>query len=185
MVISTTWALPFGKGRRFLSSAPGIVDKVLGGWNTQTISTFASGQYFSPSFSGTNPSNTNTSGGLPDRIADGNLPSDQRSFVRWFNPAAFAIPQPGSYGNSGGNILVGQGISVHHVSIAKTFAITERIKTTFTGQLSNVFNHPHFNSPPNTSINNPNPGQFTSEIAYYNPERQGARQIGLKIRLEW
>jgi hypothetical protein len=184
VVISTTWALPFGKGRRFLSSAPGIVDKVLGGWNTQTVSTFATGPYFSPSFSGTNPSNTNTSGGLPDRIANGNFSSDQHSVVRWFDPAAFAVPQPGNYGNSGGNILVGQGINVHHLSVAKTFPITERFKMTFTGQMSNIMNHPHFSSI-NTSINNPNPGQYTSEIAQYNPEKQGARQIGMKIRLEW
>jgi hypothetical protein len=70
------------------------------------------------------------------------------------------------------------------LSVAKTFPITERFKMTFTGQMSNIMNHPHFSSI-NTSINNPNPGQYTSEIAQYNPEKQGARQIGMKIRLEW
>jgi len=184
VVVSTTWALPVGKGRRFLSTAPGVVDRVLGGWNLQTISTFASGGYFSPGFSGTNPSNTNTSGGLPDRIADGNLPSGVRNDNRWFDATAFAVPQAGHFGNSGGNVLVGQGISVHHLSIAKTFAIFERLRMTMTGQISNLFNHPHFNNP-NTTINNPNPGLFTSEIPQYNPERQGARQIGMKIRIEW
>jgi hypothetical protein len=184
VVVSTTWAVPFGKGRHFLSSAPVIVDRILGGWNLQTISTFASGGYFSPGFSGTNPSNTNTSGGLPDRIADGNLPSGERTDNRWFDANAFAIPQPGHFGNSGGNVLVGQGINVHHLSIAKTFPIYERLRFTLTGQMSNLFNHPHFNNP-NSTINNPNPGLFTSEIPQYNPERQGARQIGLKLRLEW
>ena len=85
VVVSTTWALPVGKGRRFLSTAPAVVDRVLGGWNLQSISTFASGGYFSPGFSGTNPSNTNTSGGLPDRIADGNLSvrrADRQPVVR-------------------------------------------------------------------------------------------------------
>jgi len=184
VVVSTTWAVPVGKGRRFLVNAPAVVDRVLGGWNLQSISTFASGPYFSPGFSGTNPSNTNTSGGLPDRIANGNLPSDQRSDNRWFDATAFAIPQAGHFGNSGGNVLVGQGISVHHLSIAKTFPIFEHLRFTLTGQISNLFNHPHFNNP-NTTINNPNPGLFTSEIPQYNPERQGARQIGLKLRLEW
>jgi hypothetical protein len=181
---STTWAVPVGKGRHFLSNAPLVVDEFFGGWDLQTVSTIASGGYFSPSFSGTNPSNTNTSGGLPDRIADGNLPSSQRSNGQWFDPKAFAIPQPGHFGNSGANILVAPGIFVHHLSIAKTFSITERIKTTFTGQISNLFNHPHFNTPNNT-INNPNPGMFTSEVYYYNPERQGARQIALKLRVAW
>jgi hypothetical protein len=184
VVVSTTWAVPVGKGRRFLGNAPAVVDRVLGGWNLQSISTFASGPYFSPGFSGTNPSNTNTSGGLPDRIRDGNLPSDQRTDNRWFDGTAFAVPQAGHFGNSGGNVLVGQGISVHHLSIAKTFHIFEQLRLTMTGQISNLFNHPHFNNP-NSTINNPNPGLFTSEIAQYNPERQGARQIGLKLRLEW
>jgi len=184
VVVSTTWAVPVGKGRHFLSGAPAVVDRVLGGWNLQTISTLASGGYFSPAFSGTNPSNTNTSGGLPDRLADGNLPSGQRTDNRWFDANAFAIPQPGHFGNSGGNVLVGQGINVHHLSIAKTFPIFEQLRMTVTGQISNALNHPHFNNPNNT-INNPNPGLFTSEIPQYNPERQGARQIGLKLRLEW
>ena len=79
---------------------------------------------------------------------------------------------------------MGQGINVHHLSLAKTFNIWEQLRFTMTGQISNMFNHPHFNNP-NPSINNPNPGMFTSEIAQFNPERQGARQIGLKLRLEW
>jgi hypothetical protein len=187
--ISATWMVPFGKGRHFLSGAPRAVDAVLGGWMLQTIGTFASGTYFSPSFTGTNPSNTNTSGGLPDCLADGNLPNGTRTWNQWFNPAAFAIPQPGHFGNCGGNTLVGPGIYVVHSSLSKDFRITERFKATLTGQVSNVMNHPSLGSgtppTPNTAINQPNPGQFTSEVPYFNPERQGARQVGLKLRLAW
>ena len=187
--ISATWVIPFGKGRQHLASAPGIVDAVVGGWNLQTIGTLASGTYFSPSFTGTNPANTNTSGGLPDCLADGNLPNGTRTWNRWFDPSAFAIPQPGHYGNCGGNTLVGPGIYVMHASLSKDFHITERLKATLTGQFSNLFNHPSLGSgtppTPNTAINQPNPGQFTSEVPYFNPERQGARQVGLKLRLAW
>ena len=118
--------IPFGKGRQHLGSAPGMVDAVVGGWNLQTIGTFASGTYFSPSFTGTNPSNTNTSGGLPDCLADGNLPNGTRTWNRWFDASAFAIPQPGHFGNCGGNTLVGPGIYVMHASLSKDFHITER-----------------------------------------------------------
>jgi len=182
--LSSTWAVPVGKSRRFLSNAPGIVDKAIGGWGLQYISYFATGGYFSPSYSGSDPSNTNTVGGLPDRIADGNKPADQRSKTQWFDPTAFAVPTPGHFGNSGVNILEGQGLNVHHLSIAKSFAITERFKTTFTAAISNMFNHPHFNNP-NTNISNPNPGQFTSIIPDYNPEKQSNRHIALKLRVEW
>ena len=70
--ISMSWALPVGKGQPYLGNANKVVDAVLGGWNLQSIATFASGTYFSPSFTGTNPANTNTSGGLPDCLRNGN-----------------------------------------------------------------------------------------------------------------
>jgi len=187
--ISATWIIPVGKGRQNLSNANRVVDAVVGGWSLQSIATFASGTYFSPSFTGTNPSNTNTSGGLPDCLSNGNLPNGTRNWNTWFNAAAFAIPQPGQYGNCGGDTLVGPGIYVLHASLSKDFHIFERLKATFTMQVSNVMNHPSMGNgtppTPNTSINQPNPGQFTAEEPYYNPERQGARQIGLKLRLSW
>jgi hypothetical protein len=187
--ISATWLIPLGKGRQFLAGAPGVVNAIVGGWNLQTIGTLASGTYFSPSFTGTNPANTNTSGGLPDCLSNGNLPNGTRTWNQWFNPAAFAIPQPGQYGNCGGDTLVGPGIYVMHASLSKDFHITERLKASLTGQFSNLFNHPSLGSgtppTPNTAINQPNPGQFTSEVPYFNPERQGARQVGLKLRLSW
>jgi len=187
--MSATWLLPFGKGRHYLTGAPRAVDAVVGGWNLQAIGTLASGTYFSPSFTGTNPSNTNSSGGLPDCLSNGNLPNGTRTWNQWFNPAAFAIPQPGHFGNCGGDTLVGPGIYVMHASLSKDFVITERLKASLTGQFSNIFNHPSLGSgtppTPNTSINQPNPGQFTAEVPYFNPERQGARQVGLKLRLVW
>ena len=186
--ISMSWALPVGKGQPYLGNANGVVDAILGGWNLQSIATFASGTYFSPSFTGTNPSNTNTSGGLPDCLRNGNLPNGTRTWNQWFDPTAFAIPQPGHFGNCGINTLVGPGIYVLHASLSKDFKITERFKATLTGQVSNVLNHPSFGSSPptpNTAINQANPGQFTGEQDYFNPERQGARQVGLKLRLVW
>lgn len=183
-VIYTNWQMPFGKGRRYLSNAPGIVDRLIGGWMLQTVSYFASGTYFSPSFSGSDPSNTDTFGGLPDRIADGNLPSGQRSPDLWFDPSAFAEPAPGHYGNSGANILEAQGINVHHLSLAKRFPLTERFSATFTGAISNLFNTPHFASI-RTDILNPGAGQYTSVVADYNPEKQTGRRVSLKLRVEW
>lgn len=185
-VTSFTWAVPVGQGRRFLTNAPGIVDHILGGWGIQAVSTLASGAYFSPGFSGSDPSNTGTSGGLPDRVADGNKDPNDRTRLQWFDPTAFVAPAKniGRFGNSGANILLGNGINVHHLSIAKTFSMTERFKWTLTGAFSNLFNHPHFNNP-NTNISNPDPGRYTSTVANYNPEKQSYRQIDVKIRLQW
>lgn len=183
-VTSLTWALPVGKGRRFMANAPGPVEQILGGWGIQAVSTFATGGYFSPSFSGSDPSNTNTSGGLPDRVANGNKDSGSRTRLQWFDPLAFTVPTNGHFGNSGANILLGNGINVTHLSVAKAFPVTERFKVTLTGAFSNLFNHPHFNNPL-TNISTADPGKFTSTVANYNPEKQSYRQVDVKIRLEW
>jgi carboxypeptidase family protein len=195
----TIWEVPVGRNRHFLSKAPAVVNHLIGGWNLQTISYFGSGQYFSPAFNTVDPSNTNSQGGLPDRIGDGNLSGDARTKTRWFDPSAFKIPgcpdskplcssserqNVGRFGNSGVNILEGQGLNVHHVSVAKTFPFTEQWKMTLTGEISNLFNHQHFNNP-NNNISNANPGQFTSTIPNYNPEKQSYRQVALKLRIEF
>ncbi len=183
-VTSLTWALPFGQGRRFMVHSSPIVENVLGGWGIQAVTTWASGTCFSPAFSGSDPSNTNTSGGLPDRIADGNKSGGSRTRLQWFDPTVFAVPANGHFGNSGGNILLGYPVHVSHLSVAKTFPVTERFKVSLTGAFSNLFNQPHFNNPLNT-ITTPDPGRFTSTIANYNPEKQSYRQVDVKIRLEW
>ena len=196
-MISTMWQMPWGQGRRFLSSSPAIVDHFIGGWTVQTIAYLATGVYFSPQFSGFDPSGTNTSGGLPDRISDGNLSGDLRTKDQWFNPLAFKIPgcpdanpvcsnpvRTGHYGNAGANTLVGQGINVYHLSLAKRFRLTERIGFTLTSAISDLFNHPHFQNPQN-NISNPNPGKFTALVPDYNPEKQAGRHISVKLRIEW
>jgi hypothetical protein len=182
-VTSLTWALPFGKQQKFLSTAPGIVDAVLGGWTTQFISTFASPTYVSPAYSGSDPSGTNTSGGLPDAVTSPYSGFD-RTTNKWFNPAAFAVPQKGTFGNSSPNSLEGFGIAVQHLSLAKSFRITERLRTTLTGSFSNLFNHPHMNAI-NTNISNPNPGMFTSTRPNYEPEKTSYRQVDVKLRIQW
>jgi hypothetical protein len=182
-VTSFTWQLPVGRQRRFLANAPRVVDYVLGGWTTQFISTFATPTYVSPSFSGSDPSGTNTSGGLPDTIASP-YANFNRTITQWFNPVAFAVPPKGRFGNASPNSLEGYGIKVQHLSVAKNFRITERLKTTLTGAFSNLFNHPHFQGI-NTNISNPSPGMFTSTRPNYEPEKQSYRQIDLKFRIEW
>jgi hypothetical protein len=182
-VSSMTWNLPFGRQQRYLADAPRAVDYVLGGWTTQFISTFASPTWVSPSFSGSDPSGTNTSGGLPDAVGS---PYDgfTRTPAQWFNPRAFAVPARGTFGNAIQNSLEGYGVKVQHLSLAKGFHITERVKTTLTAAFSNLFNHPHFQSI-NINISNPNPGMFTGTRPNYEPEKQSYRQIDLKLRIEF
>jgi hypothetical protein len=184
-VIVSTWRVPLGRGRKFLSGSSAVVDHVLGGWTLSTISYLTSGFFFSPGFSGSDPSNTNTVGGLPDRIGNGNLPSGDRSYSRWFDPTAFRVPEPGRFGNSAPNVLVGQGINAHHLGIAKRFRLTERLSTTFTAQISDVFNTPHFNEPSGNTSVPATVGRFTSIVSDFGAEKHNGRRISLVLRVDF
>lgn len=185
-VINTIWDLPFGKNRRWMNTSNAVAQFVLGGWQTQTVSYFQSGQYFSPTFAGSDPSNTNTIGGTPDRIANGNLDPGQRTVDRWFDASAFAVPQPGRYGNSGLNILEGPGWNVHHLALVKEFRVTEKWKVMFQGNIANIFNTPHYNFPnANISV----PGQvarlFQPQDGGNPREKSANREVTLRLRIEF
>ncbi len=185
VVLNTIWELPFGHGRRFLNALPGAADQILGGWKLVWVAYLQTGQYFSPTFSGSDPSNTNTSGGLPDRICDGNLPPGQRNVDRWFDVGCFAVPPKGRFGNSGMNILEGPGMHVHNVTLLKQFRITERLKLDYMVMAGNLFNHPNFMQP-TTNVTVPSgAGRVYRTPDLYSGERAGARMIEMRVRLQF
>lgn len=170
---TVTYALPFGHGKRYLNSAGGVTDHVVGGWSTNVITYLASGTWFSPSYAANSstralndPSGTNTLGGLPDLVGDPNNVSGGKSKTNWFNTAAFAIPQLGNFGNALPNSLVGQKLYQTHLSFVKSTNITERVKFNFVTQISNLFNHAQFVNP-GGSINTAGGNQFTSQIGTF------------------
>ena len=185
VVLNTLWQLPFGKGAHFLNNAPRAVDAVLGGWKLAWVSILQTGQYFSPAFSGADPSGTNTSGGLPDRIANGNLPTDQRSIAHWFDTGAFVRPPTGRFGNSGVNVLQGPGEMVQNVSMSKRFRLTERLNLSFMSMISNLFNHPNFNFPLNNISTPAQAGVVTSQHGFFSDDKSGARLVEMRVRLEF
>jgi hypothetical protein len=180
--------LPAGKGHKFAGQAGPFVNRVINDWRLQAITTFASGQYYSPLFTGADPANA-TQGfvtQLPDCTGDPN--SGARTLATWFNPSAFTTPSPtaGRYGTCSMNSLEGFPIHVVHASMAKTIPLGETFKIMFTAQISNVTNSPHFTIP-NNNISTPNAGMFNAASlpATSTPERLGSRQIDLKLRVVW
>ncbi len=148
------WDLPFGKNLR------GAGKWLVNGWTISSILLAQTGQFFSPSFNGFDVSNTNTVGGRPDRIGDGNLPSSQRTIDRWFNAAAFQVPgdlngdgrpdvNVGRFGNAAPNILVGPGTLDLSAGLHKQFPLTERVRAVLQGTFRNVLNHPNYGTPAN------------------------------------
>ncbi len=70
--------------------------------------------------------------------------TDKRYFL---NPAAFATPAAGSYGNLGRGALHGPGLSQLDVTLHKRFRLTERINTEFRAEVYNLFNRANFANP--------------------------------------
>jgi hypothetical protein len=180
VVLNVIWNIPLGKGHRFLGGAPAVVNQIVGGWQLYWIGYFETGQFFSPSFSGSDPSNTNTSGGLPNRICNGNLPPGQRTVTHWFNPACFVVPPAGQFGNSGADVLEGPGLQLNNLTIGKTFPIHERLRFTFMVAAQNALNHPNFSNP-SANISAPGTVGVISSVDGFAP----ARQIMLRGRIEF
>ena len=192
------YQFPFGRGRRFLTDSPRIVDAALGGWQMAWNAMWQSGVFFTPSFSGFDPSNTNTLGGRPDVVPGVSAnPAGGRGINLWFNPAAFKIPgcpdatptctnpaPVGRTGNAGIGILRGHPIANADLAVSKYFTITERLRAQFRANFANVFNHPNF-ALPAANISSP---ATVGRITAATPATFGTvgpREIDFQVRLEF
>ncbi len=171
LTLSYLWELPFGKGKAFLNRG-GVVNWVLGGWQTNGILTVQSGLPFSPVLQ-TSTTNTGT-GSRPNVVGSVNYP---KTLQHWFDPSAFASPAPYTYGNAGRDILVGPGRTNWDMSLFKNFVIREQTTFEFRAEAFNVFNHPQFGLP-NPTIENAQAGAITSTVG--NP-----RQLQLALRFQF
>jgi hypothetical protein len=152
--------LPFGKGRKFVNSANGAVDRIVGGWSLSGITTFESGLPLSFEQSGGNNLTTDfgagtlrpTLTGMPKK-GSGSPFSRTLPGNTWFNTAAFTPTGAWSFGNESqvDSSLRAQGEDNWDLGVGKATAIKEGISLQFKGELFNLFNHPQF-TPPVTDI---------------------------------
>jgi hypothetical protein len=186
-----------GKGHRILNHG-GIVEAVLGDWQMAWNAMAQSGQFFTPSFTGFDPSNTNTIGGRPDVVAGvSTKASGAQSINNWFNPGAFKVPgcpdstpvctRPdniGRLGNAGIGILRGPQIWNVDAALSKYFPVTERLRVQFRMNMANAFNHPNF-ALPSSNISSP---ATVAKITSSTPATFGTvapREIDFQVRLEF
>ena len=101
---------------------------------------------------------------------------------RYYDPNAFVLPAPGTYGNAGRNTLIGPGFATLDLSLLKTMALTERIMLQFRGEFFNILNRANFGTP-NTivfSSASPTPAQ-TAGVITSTAGTSRQIQFGLKI----
>ncbi len=84
-----------------------------------------------------------------------NVPAGQ--FPMWYNPAVFASPANGSFGNFHRNTIYGPGVDNWNMSLFKNFNFTENMRLQLRFEAYNVFNHTQWGTV-NNSLSAPTPG---------------------------
>ena len=77
----------------------------------------------------------------PDQVGD---PNSGGSRDRFFDPAAYALPAPGQYGNTKKGSLRGPGTWVVNFAFYKDVIAKQRFRLQLSALLDNAFNHPQF-----------------------------------------
>ncbi len=143
LVVSGLYDLPVGRGKRFLTNAPGWVNEALGGWSVQAIYQAQSGPPI----------------GFGDVIFNGDLhdlvlPSNQRTVAQWFNTSA------GFNRNSTQQLeddirtfplrlagLRANGYNNWDMSLEKRFSVREGMTFELRAEAQDALNHPMFSAP--------------------------------------
>jgi hypothetical protein len=203
-VASYIYELPVGRGKHFLAGTSRPVNAIIGGWRISGVNRYLSGQPIS--FFGANGIPGFDNGIRPNRVP-GQAVRRQGAFnpllfnnsgTTGYDPTSGACttgywncgfvtdpnPNPGVnvpyvFGNMPRNSPDIRSFPFYDedMSLAKTFAITERVKAEFRGEFFNVFNRHIFNKPDSgvqdtnfgqvgSTLNGPRNGQFVLRINF-------------------
>ncbi|MDQ6666293.1 MAG: hypothetical protein M3Z23_18095, partial [Acidobacteriota bacterium] len=146
------YELPFGKGRRFLNSSPGLFERIIGGFEVAGFMNRYSGRpftVFSGNFQFSSVVSTPANCTGCSRTGFG-TPFDQAGVKYFFSTdqvAKFSIPGPGQFGNAGRNYFRGPGLFDIDMSLIKRTRITERFNLELRADATNLTNTPSFGLP--------------------------------------
>ena len=153
--------LPFGPNRAFFNKG-GVTSRMLDGFLLSGTFTIASGNYFTPQYSGNQAvaSSGNVYQQRPNR--DFSQPLKGPGTVReFFNKAAFTAPAAGEYGTASPGSIEGPGKVVVSASLSRTVQLGETRSFEARVTASNVFNTVQY-SGISTDATSPNFGEVTS-----------------------
>jgi hypothetical protein len=131
LVISYVYPLPFWQhGQEWYQ-------KVLGGWQVSGITTFQTGLPLNVTLS-SDVAGTGTTSQRPNLVGN---PLAGVSGAQYLNPAAFAVPAAGTYGNLGAYAIFGPHTNNWDASLQKGFPIGERVNANFRAEFYDFPNH--------------------------------------------
>jgi hypothetical protein len=156
--------LPFGKNRRYLNDAPGVVNQLIGGWEIANSMILQSGRPFtvySGAFTLSNVvlSPANCNGCNPGTA--GVVQNANTTFIFAQGEIdRFSTPAPGELGNTGRNFFTGPKFFNLDMTLRKRFYFGERTNLEFRADINNVTNTPSFEFPiaATASIGTQSPG---------------------------
>jgi hypothetical protein len=179
---SGTYIVPMGRGRTLLKDTNRVTDMVIGGWVTNFIYAYQSGQPFNVGC----PITTTADFGCDANMVQGQNPyAGPHNATQWLNPAAFSNPPVAStigqtnFAPLGGKPeqVRGPGLKNLDMSLFKNFQIREATKVEFRAEAFNLGNWAEFATPGNLDFTN---AQSFSSIT---STRSDARILQLALKL--
>jgi len=191
-VMNVSYELPFGRGRQRLNSGSAWENGFVGGWTLNSIVTIQSGFPFTPQLS-FNPSNDGDSKNpvRPNWNPSFTGPVILGGTTQWFNPAAFAVPPSGTFGNVGRNVLTGPGLGTWDFSVLKDTHLFERMNLQFRAEIFNLLNRTNLNTPNLITFTSatvgspPTPAPPSPVAGTFTQTSTTSRQVQFSLKLLW
>jgi hypothetical protein len=150
LIVNHVYRLPFGRGQHFGSGWNRVTDGVLGGWRASGVLTLQAG--FPLAITNT-PDLSGVGGGSierPEVVSTPQLTTGSlgQRLLQWVNPNAFQQPAPFTFGDAPRELDVrSDPLYNYDFSLAKDFALTERVNLQIRWENFNFFNRPYFADP--------------------------------------
>jgi len=182
---SLIWELPVGRDRRFLSSASGLTQAILGGWRLSAINSMWAGEpvtfRYNPAasfqVSGIQQDFRGANNYRPNIVGNPELPASQRTPLAWFNKDAVVIPTDPTqvFGNAPRNSVRGPAFYQLDLALSKIFEMPWRQgRLELRLEAFNALNKTNFRPPEgNRSL-----ASFGTITSTYDPRQL---QLGLKV----
>jgi hypothetical protein len=170
LTLAQSFDIPYGRGRKYGANISKLLDYALGGWNISGVTTYYSGLPFTPTIGSFPSGYARPSVGPNDRpdLGSGDpYAGAQGNRNQWFVGglgSTFLLPTQNTFGNYPVNSLYGPHFVNQDLSLAKSFALTERFRLTLRGDAANVFNHTNLGMP-NANVTDQFAGQITGLAA--------------------
>jgi len=184
--VNSVYQLPIGPGRSHWN-AKGVVGNLIGGWQLSGILTARTGLPVNITVTrkSSDMLDGNSRNQRPDLVPGVPIYPAEQTITTWFNPAAFAVPAKGTWGNLGRNVGRGPGYWETDMALEKIASIGEKANVKFRAEAFNLLNHPIFANPASNISAASSFGRITRVLNAGAVGTGTPRRMQLMLRLEF